>query len=110
MRWEKGVISRTKERGGREKEEKERERIAELEKEQSQKQKTIKIYSSKEIVLEEIIIVNSAKDDCVIPQEYNAKIIQCNKGKTNASKARNIGATEAKNEILIFCCKSKSYK
>ena len=36
-------------------EEKERERIAELEKEQSQKQKTIKIYSSKEIVLEEIL-------------------------------------------------------
>ena len=52
--------------------------------------------------VEEIIIVNSAKDDCVIPNEYNVKIVQCKKEKTNASKARNIGATEAKNEILFF--------
>ena len=35
--------------------EKERKRIVELEKEQSQKQETIKIYSSREIDLEEIL-------------------------------------------------------
>ena len=65
-------------------------------------EKIINTIKSIRSCVDEIIIVNSAKDDCVIPQEYNAKIIQCNKGKTNASKARNIGATEAQNEILLF--------
>ena len=53
-------------------------------------------------IVDEIIVVNSAQDSCEIPSEYNVKIIQEKKGKTNASKARNIGALEAKHEILLF--------
>ena len=64
--------------------------------------KIINTIKSIRSLVDEIIIVNSAKDDCVIPHEYKVKIIQCKKGKTNASKARNIGANEAKNEILFF--------
>ena len=52
--------------------------------------------------VDEIIVANSAQDSCVIPEEYNVRVIQCKKGLTNASKARNIGAAEAKNEILFF--------
>ena len=59
------------------------------------------IKSINEIV-DEIIVVNSSKDTLIVPDDYKVKIIDSEKGKTNASVARNIGASEAKNEILFF--------
>ena len=53
-------------------------------------------------IADEIIIVNSAKDNFEFPKSKNIKIINSEKGKTNASRARNIGATNADVEILFF--------
>ena len=59
------------------------------------------IKSIREIV-DEIIIVNSAQDSFELSNDDKVKIVHSEKGKTNASKARNIGAEKAENEILFF--------
>ena len=59
------------------------------------------IKSIREIV-DEIIIVNSAQDSFELSNDDKVKIVHSEKGKTNASKARNIGAEKAKTEILFF--------